>query len=610
MRVSIGLMMLVFFSIVLYAGDEIQTDWSGGPYPGPVTFWNDFFDETFGINWYDSPGELTLGVPEYLIDGSFDGAECVVAADVDDDGDMDVVGCGMSANEIVWWENDDGSGTSWTEHVVDGSISSPICIYAEDVDNDNDLDILCAAYYSGIYWYENMNGSGTSWTKRTIDSSFHNGAWSVYSIDIDGDNDLDAVGAAISLNTIAWFENIDGAGTSWVTHQIDTSFGGTRSTFAADIDGDNDIDVIGAATQTSDIAWWENVDGSGTSWSKHNVDTNFPGAAYVRAANIDGDSDMDILGGGFTAGVSWWENNDGSGTSWTEHVIDGSFAGAVSVKAEDIDKDGDLDVTGAAMNDDLVTWWENTDGSGTSWTGHLVSGSFDGAYSVDPGDFDGDTEWDVTACAYYGDEVRWWGLSGYAGSAELTSNVLGLAINGIVEWGEITWSCNEPAGTSVAFLVRSSDDFMNMGPWSDTITISGTDLDSILNVDHFFVQYKALLGSTNPANSPVLDDITVSWLPWTGIGDGAGEGVACSIYPCSPNPAVSTTTVGFNLPECGFVTIRIFDLTGRLVSVPVSDEFPAGEHLIPVMIPHPGVYLCRMEAGEYTAVERFVIVGD
>jgi hypothetical protein len=592
------------------ATDETQTDWSGGPEPGPVALWEDHFEETTGINWYDTPGEITLGVPEFIVDPSLSGAECVDAADIDDDGYLDIVACAMSGNDIIWYENVDGSGSTWTEHVIDGSVSSPICVYAADVDDDGDLDVLNAAYYSGIYWYENTNGAGTSWTKRTIDANFHNGAWSVYAVDIDGDNDLDAIGTAISLNTVAWFENTNGTGTSWTTHNIDTAFSGTRSSYAEDINGDSFVDVIAAATSASDVAWYQN-NGSGTSWVKRNVDTNFPGAAYVRAGDINGDSDMDILAGGFTAGVSWWENMNGSGTSWTERVVDSGLSGAVCVKAEDVDKDGDQDILAASLNDDQVVWWENTNGSGTSWTEHLVCGSFDGAYSIAPGDFDDDSNWDATSCAYYGNEVRWWGLSGYAAVAELTSNILGLSIvDQIVDWGQISWTCTEPGGTDVAFLIRASDDFGNMGPWSDTITVSGTDLDPILDSYDFFVQYKVIFTTSSSIVTPTLEDITVSWTPWVGVEEGESAGMTLTFLPCSPNPATGYTTAGLYMPEQGPVIISIFDLSGRLISVPVNGTMPEGDHAFVITAPSAGVYLCRIEAGGLTSVERFVIIGD
>src|SRR5688572_13389416 len=41
------------------------------------------------------------------------------SADFDRDGDQDLMAATSSAGgEITWYENDDGSGTSWTDHTI------------------------------------------------------------------------------------------------------------------------------------------------------------------------------------------------------------------------------------------------------------------------------------------------------------------------------------------------------------------------------------------------------------------------------------------------------------------------------------------------------------
>jgi len=84
----------------------------------------------------------------------------------------------------------------------------------------------------------------------------------------------------------------------------------------------------------------------------------------VYATDVDGDGDVDVLGAAAVADdITWWEN-DGS-QNFTEHTIAGNFDYAISVYATDMDGDGDVDVLGAAMDANAVTWWENT----SSWPG-------------------------------------------------------------------------------------------------------------------------------------------------------------------------------------------------------------------------------------------------
>jgi hypothetical protein len=68
---------------------------------------------------------------------------------------------------------------------------------------------------------------------------------------------MDIVSASATDNTIAWYENDGAADPSWSASDIATSASGARSVFAADIDGDGDLDVISASYADNTIAWYE-----------------------------------------------------------------------------------------------------------------------------------------------------------------------------------------------------------------------------------------------------------------------------------------------------------------------------------------------------------------
>ena len=218
---------------------------------------------------------------------------------------MDVLGAASNADDIAWWEN----GNSWAETTIDANFDGARSVYAADVDGDGDIDVLGAAQDDDdITLWKNANGAGTSWSEITIDANF-DGAFSVHAADVDGDGDLDVLGAAIYGDDITWWENTAGDGSIWSETTIDANFDGTTSVYATDVDGDGDLDVLGAAVVDDDIAWWEN----GNSWAETTIDGYFDGASSVYAADVDGDGDLDVLGAAYEADdIAWWENIGGS----------------------------------------------------------------------------------------------------------------------------------------------------------------------------------------------------------------------------------------------------------------------------------------------------------
>jgi len=543
------------------------------------------------------PGPIKCSISE-----SFHGAVSVNGCDADGDGDMDVLGAAMVDNEIAWWENTDGSGISFLKHTIETGFFGAMSVISCDIDGDGDSDVLGAARGADeIAWWENTDGTGSLWTKNTVSTDF-DGAFSVYAIDVDGDTDKDVLGAAVFGSSIAWWENIDGTGSVWTEHNIEDDFQMARSVFAGDMDGDGDNDVLGAGATADEIAWWENTQGTGTVWVKHPVDDSFSGAGSVHASDVDGDGDLDVLGAGIGCDdVIWWENTDGTGSTWTEHLIDDNFIGANSVYASDVDGDGDSDVLGAAGSSDEVAWWENADGSGTSWTKHTVDDAFDYASSVFAADVDGDGFTDVLGAANFGDELAWWRIGGFMDQGVLESSVLDA---GSVEaWDTFSSVSTEPAGTSVGFQFRSSSDASQMGDWSDTVFESSVPLAGILTDSTSYLQYRVLLHSDDPANTPELDEVMFSFDACSGIEEsGSTYGM---ILP--DNPSWGALTVLLTLPESGMVELRVYDTAGR-VAAGISNEFSAGVHSVSFQGLSRGVYFCLFRRGGFTVCERAVLL--
>ncbi len=84
----------------------------------------------------------------------------VFGADVDGDGDLDVLSASENDNKIAWYENTDGAGSFGAQQVISTAADGLMSIFGADVDGDGDLDVLSAGD-DKIAWYENTDGAGS-----------------------------------------------------------------------------------------------------------------------------------------------------------------------------------------------------------------------------------------------------------------------------------------------------------------------------------------------------------------------------------------------------------------------------------------------------------------
>ncbi len=79
---------------------------------------------------------------------------------------------------------------------------------------------------------------------------------------------------------------------------------------------------------------------------------------------------------------------------------------------------------------------------------------------------------------------------------------------------------------------------------------------------------------------------------------------------CYPNPFNPTTTISFELPRGGQVTLDVYDLMGRLVQTLVNESMTAGSHQIAFDGSHlaSGIYWSRLNAGGKQVVRKMVLL--
>ena len=161
----------------------------------------------------------------------------------------------------------------------------------------------------------------------------------------------------------------------------------------------------------------------------------------------------------------------------------------------------------------------------------------------------------------------------------------------------------------------------NMGVFGNTLTtswykiggVSATSSDVLFTL-HFQATVAGQLSEMISLNSRVTEaeayntsaDIKDLKLNFRGTEVGA----EFALYQNEPNPFKGNTTIGYDLPAAGKATLSIFDVTGKVLVVK-EQESVKGYNTISVSskdIPSVGVLYYRLDASEYTATKKMIII--
>jgi hypothetical protein len=94
------------------------------------------------------------------------------------------------------------------------------------------------------------------------------------------------------------------------------------------------------------------------------------------------------------------------------------------------------------------------------------------------------------------------------------------------------------------------------------------------------------------------------------VGPGTAP-AACSLLPCTPNPARASVVLRFELPAPARVSLAVFDVHGRRVASPLDRVAQAaGRHALslPTSGWPAGLYLCRLDAGGTNHARKLIVV--
>lgn len=289
-----------------------------------------------GVHWWPNDGAGQFGTATLIAAGN--SPTVIAAADMDGDGDVDVLPIEEDGYTLGWMENE-GNGQSFSLRAFPQStLEAPEFL---DIDGDGFLDILDAPYYGPLSWIP-CSGSGQFGTRRIIYAR-GDGFDHVEVRDLDGDNDPDV----LALNqdhygrVVSYLNDGSGAfGNQQVLiDTMDITWGFTTdfaSFTTGDLDGDADQDIYFLNNEHSSM--YVN-DGAGH-FSNGPPCPSGIGRKQV-SADMDGDGDVDLVSW-YDFNVSWHEN-DGAG-DLTTHLNVADVNNYDGIKLADADLDGDLDI--------------------------------------------------------------------------------------------------------------------------------------------------------------------------------------------------------------------------------------------------------------------------
>jgi hypothetical protein len=381
----------------------------------------------------------------FTIDVDIDGPAWVTPADFGDDGSIELVvssfgdATNLFSGEVRIYSRT-GSLDEWQFETLLSDVQFPNQTSVVDVDGDDDLDILvpcgffvCAFFgdpCGAIVWLEQTESGWESHDVVTANDRFYHNV-ELFDVDGDGTRDLVTVGETYEppttgSATVEWYEGSASGFTATMT-ELGAGLGSFPRAF--DVDGDDDLDLVGAEYFHNDLedisfAWYER---NGTAWTRHVInDDSGPSIMAIMVPDLYGDGVAYAVGTNhvndqrnppdpWESAVMAFQIPDDPTQPWPKtQLSEGirSRAGDLTMNrqdapgvlgAGDVDGDGDIDIVVSGDGDERTFWLEQLPGK--AWSTHVIQEGLGQAGGQVVTDLDGDGDAEILVTSYEADVI-------------------------------------------------------------------------------------------------------------------------------------------------------------------------------------------------------------
>jgi hypothetical protein len=306
----------------------------------------------WNVFWYENPGwerHEIAKAPDLSVGAAL--------GDIDGDGRVELVtGQNLNERELYWFEQGADPRDRWTRRLITDDFEKYHDVAVADVDDDGDLEVLALSQESETVFYYDVPADPTvePWpvTNRRVVAEDLN-VEGVQVLDVDGDGRTEIV-----AGTNVFHRRDDGA---WEREVVAEGWEWTRIV-AADVDGDGDEELVvtegdlpyqgdrRARLGVFDPPEWE--------LTVLHDDLSNPHSLQVADLNGDGRRDIFVAEMGLEEGHEprqfvFWNRGDGS----FEPEVVASGVPTHEAKLVDLDGDGRLDVVGKGYAHRTVDVW-------------------------------------------------------------------------------------------------------------------------------------------------------------------------------------------------------------------------------------------------------------